>query len=99
MKTQSVIAASIDLVGTQGKDRVTGFEGMVSSVSFDAYGCVQVALTPKVDPKTGVQRDGIWIDVKRFDQTSKKRLMENPFANPPAMGKEIGSAEKPATRW
>ena len=39
----------IDLLGRVVKDRVTCFEGTATNITFDLYGCVQVAVQPKVD--------------------------------------------------
>jgi len=92
-----VISRSLALLGTVMKDRVTGFTGMVSSVSFDAYGCVQCVLTPP-KKKDGTLGDGHWFDVKRLQPVGAKqlRLMAPNFDK--AFGDEGGAAEKPAMR-
>ncbi len=33
-------------LGLKAEDMVTGFKGVVSTVSFDLYGCIQAVLTP-----------------------------------------------------
>ncbi len=82
------------LLGHKAKDRVTGFEGVVASICFDLYGCVQVVLTPQVgaDGKVG---DGHWFDAKRVTVTSETPVMNQPEYARLRAGEEIGPAEKP----
>ena len=42
------VQESISLVGFKVKDKVTGFEGIVETISFDLYGCVQAVVRPMV---------------------------------------------------
>ena len=88
----NLIKDSMAKLGLRGKDRVTGFHGVVSSVNFDLYGCVQVALTPPVDA-TGKPVDGAWYDIKRIDFA--ERVMDAPVFEQVAYGAEAGAAEKP----
>lgn len=84
-----------DMLGHKAKDKVTGFKGVVSSLSFDLYGCVQVVLTPEVDGK-GERQDGTWFDVTRIKITSKKRVMDVPdFEKGYISEGNKGAAEKP----
>lgn len=55
----------INLLGLKAKDAVTGFSGVVTSISFDLYGCVQAIVTPPVD-KDGNAKDGRWFDIIRL---------------------------------
>lgn len=87
-----MIEAHLKLLGTTMKDRVTGVKGMVESVSFDCYGCVQAVLRPAAGKENKVP-DAHWFDVKRLENAGK-RLMALPAFLPP--GKEIGPASKPA---
>ena len=87
MTREQVIA----LLGTQQKDKVSGFTGMVSSVSFDAYGCVQAVLTPPVG-KDGKYPDAHWFDVNRLEPKGKRLLPVPDFS---AYGIDKGPAEKP----
>jgi hypothetical protein len=90
----TMIEQSLKMLGLKATDKVTRFEGVVSSVSFDAYGCVQAAITPPArDGKLG---EGHWFDVKRLELGD--RVMEAPRFSDTAMGDEIGAAEKPAPR-
>lgn len=85
----------IELLGKTAKDRVTGFQGVIATVSFDLYGCVQAAISPPVD-KDGKLPDGRWFDVNRLEIVDEKRVMPVPeFAAKPAEHKH-GPAEKPS---
>lgn len=85
--------AYIDLLGMTGEDKVTGFLGVITSVSFDLYGCVQLALTPAVDEKGGIL-DGRWLDANRIEIQDVPRVMPVPsFAAKPAEH-NYGPAEK-----
>ena len=90
----------IDLLGKTAKDRVTGFEGVVTSISFDLYGCLQAAINPPVD-KEGKLPDGRWFDVNRLDVTDEKRVMPVPKFGKVEFGATPqkhthGPADKPA---
>ena len=89
-----MIEQHLKLLGAQMKDKVTGIEGMVDSVSFDAYGCVQATLRAKANDKGEIPQSH-WFDVKRLEE-SGDRIMEAPphFTTPPGM--ENGPADKPA---
>lgn len=82
------------LMGLKCKDMVTGFEGIVSSISFDLYGCVMVVLTPIVG-KDGKKEDGHWFDAKRIKVLGNKPVMAVPDFRV-APGVERGPAEKPS---
>jgi hypothetical protein len=84
----------LQILGTEMKDKVTGITGMVSSVCFDAYGCVQACLTQR-KTKSGTIPDQYWMDIKRL-APSGKRLMPVPRYTRP--GTEIGAADKPVPR-
>lgn len=70
----------IEMMGHKFRDRVTGYEGIAESVSFDLYGCVQVALRPPVAMEKDGPKvpDGRWFDASRLKQISKTRVMEVP---------------------
>lgn len=79
------------LLGHKARDVVTGFTGVVTSICFDLYGCVQAALTPFAD-KDGKTGDTNWFDTKRLEQMSDEPLMSVPtFDEVPGP-----SSEKPA---
>lgn len=79
------------ILGHKAKDKVTGLEGVVESISFDLYGCVQAVIRPDTLDKDGKTREGHWLDVKRLTITSDKPIMDVPDFGKP----EIGAADKP----
>lgn len=85
----------LDLLGKTAKDRVTGFSGVVASVSFDLYGCVQVVLSPPID-KDGKLPDGRWFDVNRVLVTDENRVMPLPKWGATPQTHDHGPADKPA---
>ena len=92
----------IDLLGRTAEDRVTGFRGVMASISFDLYGCVQVVLTPRMQ-KDGTTPDGKWFDTNRLINVSEVKVMERPdFVNvqagEPEVREDKGPCEKP-TKW
>lgn len=89
--------AHIELLGRTAKDRVTGFTGVIVTVSFDLFGCVQVVISPPVD-KDGKKVDDCWFDVNRLDLVGESRAMPVPdFAAKPQEHKH-GPAAKPRSR-
>ena len=82
----------LELLGRQVKDKVTGFVGVVESICFDLYGCVQAVVRQKVG-KDGKQMDAHYFDVKRLDPVGA-RVMPKPAFGP--VGTEAGPAQKPA---
>lgn len=84
----------IELLGRTVRDRVTGFRGVVSSVSFDLYGCIQAAVTPPVDDK-GALPDGRWFDVNRLEVLVEPPAMPVPTFSPMPAEHSYGPAEKP----
>jgi hypothetical protein len=99
--TMKQLEPHLDLLGRSARDRVTGFEGVITSVSFDLYGCIQVAISPRVD-KDGKLPDGRWLDVHRVESLGGERSMPVPdFAATPVFGAtpqthQHGPAEKPS---
>lgn len=84
----------LELLGFPVRDQVSGFKGVVTSISFDLYGCVQAIVSPTIkDTKKQTQEDSRWFDVKRLKKTAEKPVMELPtFETVP------GAAEKPGQR-
>lgn len=85
----------IEKLGYKAKDKVTGFEGVITSVDFDLYGCIQYLIQPA--SKDGTDKsDAKWFDPTRVTITSKKRVMEMPDFDMGyvAEGRK-GPAEKP----
>lgn len=96
----------MEIMGKKVRDKVTGFEGAVECVSFDLYGCVQVAVKPPA--KDGETKEGRWFDHKRLEVIDHTPVMDLPnydLAKPdavsapkPRTGSENGPADKPAGR-
>ena len=68
----------INLLGLKVRDTVTGFTGVVTTISYDLYGCVQAIVTPSVDSKTQRREDGQWFDTKRLVVLAKTPVMDQP---------------------
>ena len=68
---------ALKMLGLKGKDKVTGQTGVITSVCFDLYGCVQVVLNPGID-KNGKPGDMCWFDIERITLTSKRPVMKQP---------------------
>jgi len=79
----------MELLGMKVVDKVTEFKGVVTSISFDLYGCIQVLVSPGTDEQ-GKYRDSRWFDTQRLRVTSKKPVMERPNFEG-----EKGPVEKP----
>jgi len=75
-----MINESIQLLGANATDKVTGFNGVITSVCFDLYGCVQVILTPTADEKGDV-RDGRWFDIGRLRILSRGEMAAPTFTS------------------
>jgi len=92
----------LELLGLKVRDKVTGAIGIVESISYDLYGCVQAVVRPPVDDK-GVVVDGRWFDVNRLIVIEGNPVMEIPgdrfnvkrSANPQPSRNFTGPAEKP----
>ncbi len=71
------ITNHIELLGLKAKDSVTGYSGVITTVSFDLYGCVQAVITPPVN-KDGEIQNGNWFDVTRLEIKGKNPVMTRP---------------------
>lgn len=96
-----MIQESINRLGRRAKDKVTGFEGVVDSVCFDLYGCIQLSVKPTTPDKDGKVREGYWFDVHRVEILEAAPVMPVPQFD--ARGKDPstfdhGPAEKPTSR-
>lgn len=52
-------------LGITARDKITGFQGVVTGYCQYISGCHQALLVPPVDEK-GAPRDGQWFDVQRL---------------------------------
>lgn len=83
------------LLGMRVEDKVTGMTGVVDSISFDLYGCIQAIINPGLD-KNLKQMEARWYDIARL-----RVVEEGPVMSPPdfefgsiSEGKK-GPADKP----
>lgn len=84
----------LKLLGMPCKDKVTGLTGIITSISFDLYGCIQAVVNPGLDEK-GKQKGQSWFDVTRLEVTGKP-VMEPPnFEHGYIAEGKRGPAEKP----
>jgi len=92
------IKKHLSLLGLKVEDKVTGFTGVVATVSFDLYGCVQVIVKPPIN-ENGESREGNWYDVSRLKILNKKPVMDVPNFEYgiQAEGKQ-GATSKPAKK-
>lgn len=74
---KAAINAHFALFGLKVRDRVTGFAGVVTSVSFDLYGCVQAVVTPSAG-EAGKLEDSRWFDTKRLEAIDFAPVMALP---------------------
>lgn len=84
----------IDLLGFRVEDRVTGLVGVITSVTFDLYGCIQGLVTPPAE--NSKREESWWCDVSRLKVLSDQPVMDQPNFEEgyTAEGKQ-GAAEKP----
>jgi len=79
-------------LGCRVKEKVTGLSGIVTSLCFDLYGCVQGLVHPGLD-KDGKPAEQHWFDLKRLTVENADPVMPRPdFADVP------GGQDKPAQR-
>lgn len=89
----------LDFLGLRVKDRVTGFSGIVTSVCFDLFGCIQAAVSPGMKADNSGLGDSLWFDVNRLEVTDPKPVMKAPafdWSGPAIANAEKGSAPKPS---
>ena len=86
----------IALLGKKAKDKITGLTGIITSVSFDLYGCIQAVITPPAS-KEGKVNSGHWFDVTRLEILEHVSVITLPdfHSGYVADGKK-GCAEKPS---
>lgn len=88
------VRSHLNLLGLEVEDKVTGTTGIVTSVCFDLYGCIQALINYKVE-KEGHSVSCGWYDVSRLKILNTLPVMEKPnyHYGPVAAGKQ-GSANK-----
>ena len=69
--------ADFEIFACKAKHKVSGFEGIITGMSFDLYGCIQVSVSPQVD-ETGKRSDGFWFDLNSIEILDKTPVMKVP---------------------
>lgn len=77
MENAQIVASHLDLLGMRVRDKVSNYEGVVESVAFDLYGCVQAVVRPPMNEK-GEVPSGHYFDVTRLEVTDGKRVVDLP---------------------
>lgn len=86
----------LQILGLPVRDKVTKFRGFASSVCYDLYGCIQVAITPEVD-SAGKRGDTNWYDIARLEILGDKPVVPLPdYSKGYVAEGRKGAAEKPA---
>ena len=75
----------VEMLGKTMEDRVTKFKGVVTSVSFDLFGCVQYLIVPEAD-KEGKLVESAWFDENRLEVLVDKAVMRLPKFSYPSKG-------------
>lgn len=87
----------MELLGMRVVDKVTSFEGVVTSICFDLYGCIQALVHPGISGE-GKLLEQQWFDVNRLGLTSSTPVMRLPnYADGRQAEGRQGAAEKPKT--
>ena len=90
----------LDLLGHKCVDRVTGLSGVITSVTFDLYGCIQALVSPGIKEGEVKPAESWWLDVTRLDITSDAPVMVQPdFELGYVAEGRKGPADKPAGRF
>lgn len=92
----TAINTHLAMLGWRARDSITGMEGVIVSIGFDLYGCIQAIVHPGLD-KDGKPRDSQWFDVSRLELMGKNPVMAQPdFVVGRVAEGGKGPAEKPA---
>jgi len=65
------------VLGKKARERVTLATGVITSINFDLYGCVQALLKPPVG-EDGKQIPSAWWDIKRLVISTEPAVMHCP---------------------
>lgn len=69
------------MLGTTQRDKITGFQGVVTGHCLYLSGCNQALLVPKVDEK-GSHVEPHWFDVQRLEQVGTDTIKLDNGATP-----------------
>jgi len=92
-----IVEQSVKFLGKKVKDKISGRKGIVTSVCFDLYGCIQIVIDEQKTDKDGKAVSFGWFDINRAEIITNKTIMDFPdFDNKYASIKKVnGPAEKP----
>lgn len=103
-KIEKEILKHFEFLGLKAKDKISGYEGVISSINFDLYGCIQVVISPS-KKDDGTLPNGHYFDISRVEILDETPVMVAPFLVEAAEAPEVevakgkkGSAEKPPPR-
>ena len=69
----------MDLMGLKVRDKITGYEGVIESICYDLYGCVQACIRPEyVKNEKHELGTAHWFDISRVKVLDKKPVMDVP---------------------
>lgn len=100
-KTAIGVIGYLDLLGLPVMDRVTEFTGIVTSISFDLYGCVQAVVSAKYKEEAKERFEARWFDCNRLKISDQTPVMDQPTflkilpLNESQADTVRGAAEKP----
>lgn len=63
----------MSILGTTQRDKITGFQGVVTGYCEYISGCNQALLIPKLDEK-GAYQESHWFDVQRLERVGTDML-------------------------
>lgn len=72
-----LVKDQLAFLGLEVQDKVTTFSGIVTSVSFDLYGCIQCLVNPGLD-NDGKIKDSVWFDSNRLNKMTKNPVIPLP---------------------
>lgn len=81
-------------LGQKARDKVTGFEGIVTGHCSYLTGCDQLLISPPA--KDGDFKDGRWIDVNRLEDLGPGVTLDIPEANRLQGGPQDTPTSRPA---
>ena len=85
----------LEMLGCKVTDKVTGFKGVASSISYDMVGCIQAFIAPPA-AKDSTIPEGRWFDCVRLDVGA--RVLPEIFSASGRPPREKGATEKSAPR-
>jgi hypothetical protein len=77
----SEIKKYFDWLGFRARDHVTRLSGIIDTISFDLYGCVQIVLRPQSSDNK--LESGTWLDVSRVGIDTEDIHGKEPVMQPP----------------